>query len=136
MASWREIERIRKDAEGFRGLAARLLAHTAPDALTDWEATFIREIAASNAPEFTNRQSEKLLEIRDNVEHVDKIGRGFSVAKLIEGCYLARLDLTEDQEEWIVALHSKGEKSVRRRDAGKLLRCARDLGLIDDAEAA
>lgn len=138
MASWREIERIRKDAPAFRALAAQILEHTAADALTDWEVTFLTEIGtkSANTIEFTNRQSEKLLEIRDNTQHVEKIGYGFSVTKLIEGCYLGRVDLTEDQEEWIAELRKSGVTSVRRRDAGKLLRCAQTLGLVEGGSSA
>lgn len=138
MASWREIERIRKDAPRFRALAASLLAHTAEDAFTDWEMKFLGEIGtlSINTVEFTNRQGEKLLEIRDNVQQHEIVGRGFSVKTLIAGCYLGRLDLSEDDEEWITALHATHAISVRRRDAGRLLRCARALGVIDDAEAA
>lgn len=137
MASWKEIERIRKDAVGFRALAARMLAHTAPDALTEWEVAYLADVGVKsvNTIEFTTRQAEKLLEIRDNTQLVEKIGRDFSVSKLIEGCYLARDDLTEDQEEWIAALRANGANAIRRRDAGKLLRCAYALNLIEDREA-
>jgi hypothetical protein len=83
--------------------------------LTDWEATFLAEIGtkSANTIEFTNRQSEKLLEIRDNTQLVEKIGHGFSVSKLIAGCYLARLDLTEDQEAWITKLRESGVTAIR-----------------------
>lgn len=138
MTSWREIERFRKDAARFRGLAASLLAHTPQDVLTEWELAFLGEIGTRsvNTIEFTNRQSEKLLEIRDNVQKSDVVGRGFNVGKLIAACYLARLDLSEDDEGWIVALWDEGASGVRRRDAGRLLRCARQLGIIDDDGAA
>jgi hypothetical protein len=132
MASWREIERIRKDGRGFRELAKHLLTRTAPDVLTEWEAAFLAQICETvNVVEYTNRQSEKLLQIRDDIELLDKIGAGFSVSKLIDGCYLGRLDLTEDQEAWIVALKQSAATAIRRRDAGKLLRFAAQLGIIE-----
>lgn len=136
MASWKEIDRIRKDAVGFRALAARLLTHTPANALTDWEATFLGQIAETvHVVEYTNRQAEKLLQIRDDTELLEKVGAGFSVPKLIAGCHLGRADLTEDQEAWIVDLHARGVTSVRRRDVGRLLRCAATLGLIDAVPA-
>jgi hypothetical protein len=46
-----------------------------------------------------------------------------------------RLDLTEDQETWIVALKQSGATAIRRRDAGKLLRLASQLGLIEAVPA-
>jgi hypothetical protein len=138
MTSWREIERIRKDASGFRALATRLLVHTEPDALKEWETEFLTDISVHkpNVVEFTTRQAEKLLEIRENVTLLETVGRGFSAAALIARCYEARLDLNEDDEAWITGLRAAATLAVRRRDAARLLRCARDLGIIDDAEAA
>ena len=137
MASWREIERIRKDAAGFRALAARLLQHTPDDVLTEWETRFLHErVAGVHTVEYTNRQAEKLLQIRDDVELLEKVGHGFSVLRLIEACYLARIDLSEDDESWISELKGSGVAAVRRRDATRLLRAARSLGIVEASEAA
>lgn len=135
MASWAEIERLRKNGPGFRALAARLLAAHRDD-LTEWESAFLDDLCGQNgATDFSLRQSEKLFEIRDGVEPIAEF-RGFSVRLLIDQCYLARLDLSEGDEAWIVALRARDERTVRRRHLGRLLRCAREISLIDAEVAA
>ena len=131
MASWREIERVRKDANGARALAQRLLK-IYPGELTDWEADFLRSMTTyTELFAFTTRQAEKLLEIRDDAEPVTAC-RGFSVATLIRQCYAARLDLTEADEQWIAELHRQGGSSIRRKHLGRLMGCARELKIIDE----
>lgn len=132
MASWREIERIRKDASAFRALAMRLLAHTPADILSEWETGFLTDVVnGRHTIEYTNRQGEKLLEIRDNTQVVEDV-RGFNVAALLSGCKAARLDLEEDDEAWVVAMCAANARAMRRRDCGRLLRCARELNIIED----
>lgn len=133
VASWREIDRYRKDAGACRTLAAALLRAHADD-LTDWEIAFLRgkrEIIGDD--ELTTRQSEKLLEIRDQHQPCTEI-HGFSVVKLLEGCFAGRLDLSEDDEDWLVKWHASG-KSFKCRDAARLLRLARQLNLIETEDA-
>jgi hypothetical protein len=134
MASWREIDRVRKDANGARELAQRLLK-IYPGELTEWELDFLQSITSyAELFEFTTRQAEKLLEIRDDTEPVTQY-RGFSIARMIRQCYEARLDLSEADEQWIVELHQRDSRSIRRRHLKRLLDCARDLGIIDDDAA-
>jgi len=136
MASWREIDRIRKAPNEMRALSARLLkTHTAE--LTDWEITFLERLSRNtHTDEFTTRQAEKLVQIRDDYEHVSEIGYArYSVRILIEQCQLAHLDLREDDADWVLDL-PKGTSLILRRDIGRLLRCARDLGLIEREDAA
>ena len=87
MASWREIDRIRKAPAEFRALAKRLLNLGAE--LTDWESIFLESIRNdTETKEFTTRQSEKLLQIRDGYETLTKF-QGFSVEILLDKCWLA-----------------------------------------------
>jgi len=132
MASWQEIDRIRKDPKKFRALAAHLLAHI-PD-LTDWEKDFLASIKTeSDKDEFTTRQSEKLLQIRDDYERVTELLGGFSVKIILRQCHEARLDLWEGADkEWIVQRIEESQTTIRRKHAGRLRRCARQLGLIED----
>jgi hypothetical protein len=114
MASWREIDRVRKDANGARELAKRLLK-IYPGELTEWEMDFLQSITTyTELFEFTTRQAEKLLEIRDDTQPVTA-WRGFSVASMIRQCYEARLDLAEADEQWDRGPASAG----RRRDQAK-----------------
>lgn len=128
MATWREIDRVRKDPDGFRAIAARLLK--LPDhGMTSWEVDFLESISLDRGKdEYSTRQSEKLLQIRDDAESITTY-RGFSVKKLIQDCYEARLDLEESDEQWIEQL--KGRIEVKRRHIGRLLKCARALGNIE-----
>jgi hypothetical protein len=136
MASWREIDRIRKDPTAMRALAAYLLR--LPNAeLTEWEVKFLESISSDRtSEEFTTRQAEKLMQIRDDSEYVSEIGYArLSVKILIADCKMGHLDLSEDNEKWILRF-PEGTTSIRRRDIGRLLRCARDLNNIDDEDAA
>jgi hypothetical protein len=133
MASWLEIDRIRKNPKGFRALAKSL--HTHISGLTDWEVDFLASIAAEkDRAEFTTRQSEKLLQIRDDHESVTEIRGGFGVKTVLQQCYEARLDLREDDEEWIARRYENSPTTIRRKYAGRLRRCACELGLIDADE--
>lgn len=133
MASWQEIDRIRKDAKGFRALAKGL--HTHISDLTDWERDFLSSIKDQREKdEFTTRQSEKLMQIRDDYVSVTEIRGGFSVKIILRQCYEARLDLSEDDEAWIVQRFEQSPTTMRRKHAGRLRRCARELGFIEDDE--
>lgn len=89
MASWREIDRVRKDPQAAADIAKRLLA-LPPSEFTDWELDYLRSIRRlRNVEEFTTRQSEKLLQIRDDTEEVTEV-LGFSVRLLLKGCVEAR----------------------------------------------
>ena len=131
MASWREIDRVRKDTNGARELAKRLLK-IYPGELTDWEKDFLESITSyTELFEFTARQSEKLLEIRDGAEPVTQYRR-FSVAALLRQCVEARLDLSEADAQWIVELRERSTASIKRKHIGRLIRCARVLSIIDE----
>jgi hypothetical protein len=129
MASWREIDRIRKASAEFRSLAKRLLGFID---LTDWEKDFLASIRDDrDHKEFTTRQSEKLLQIRDDYELVTEF-HGLSVKILLRQCRDARLDLSEDDEEWIQQVFERNETSIRRKNVGRLMRCARELNIIEE----
>jgi hypothetical protein len=131
MTSWREIEHIRKAPNEFRALAARILKD-AVDTMTEWEAMFLESISGDKAKAvFTIRQAEKLLQIRDDCEYVKEI-RGFSVGTLLDRCHLGRCDLSEVDEAWLVELYKTGKTTVRSREAFRLLRCARELALVEE----
>ena len=136
MASWREIDRIRKDPTAMRALAAHLLK--LPNAeLTEWEIKFLESISADRTgEEFTTRQAEKLMQIRDDSEYISEIGYArLSVKILIANCQMGHLDLREGDAEWILGF-PKRTTSIKRRDASRLLRRARDLNNIDEDEDA
>jgi hypothetical protein len=131
MASWREIDRVRKDPQGAANIAKRLLSLPASE-FTDWELDFLRSIRRlRNVEEFTTRQAEKLLQIRDDIEETAEV-LGFSVQLLLKGCFEARLDLSEADEEWIAGRFQTSPRNIRRKHFGRLMRCARELNLIEE----
>jgi hypothetical protein len=139
VASWREIDRIRKDPTAMRALAVYLLK-LADAELTEWEIKFLESISSDRTgEEFTTRQAEKLMQIRDDSEEVSEIGyQRLSVKILVKDCKLAYLDLAaldEDKAEWIKAL-PVGATKIKRKYIGRLLGCARMLNNIDDEDAA
>ena len=130
MASWREIDRIRKAPAEFRALAKRLLNFGAE--LTEWESTFLESICIDrHSEEFTTRQSEKLLQIRDDYETLTEF-HGFSVKIMLRQCRDAHLDLSEADEEWILKQFQRSQTTMRRKDIGRLMRCARELRVIEE----
>ena len=57
---------------------------------------------------------------------------GFSVRLVLKGCVEARLDLSEGDEEWVLARSQVNSVSIRRKHAGRLMRCARELNLVEE----
>jgi GAF domain-containing protein len=130
MASYREMNDISSDPVKVRNLVLGLLAmaRIAEDIFSEWELTFLQDIAEQSAKiialspkerqEFkfskhqseallalrdfriTSRQAEKLFEIRDATVLQSNVG-GISVRNLINRCYEARLDLGESDEEFM-----------------------------------
>lgn len=135
MASWHEINEMTRNPSGCRDLARRLF-DVHGQSVNEWELGFLESIAGKTAAEqFTTRQVEKLLQIRDGLEPVKEL-YGFNLADLLKRVYEARLDLSDDDEEWIAALWAKRDETYMRRRAGlRLLRCARQLGIVESAFA-
>jgi hypothetical protein len=160
MASYQEMHAVSSDPIRVRNLALSLLAmaKTAEDIFSEWELTFLRDIAEQSAAiialspkerkehkfsarqteallalrdfRLTSRQSEKLFEIRDaTVLHRDI--KGVSVRNLITRCYEARLDLDEGDEEFIERLWKSGAAELRSRDLMQLRRCSIQLGELE-----
>jgi hypothetical protein len=128
MASWIEIDRIRKDPEAIRSLAKRLLKLPDHD-WTEWEVDFLEDRSRQN-DEINTRQAEKLLELRDEAEYFSK-AEGFSVASLVESCWLARDDLQRESDRAFIE-SLKGRTALKRRQLRKLFACSRELNIIED----
>ena len=127
MASWKEIEELKRNPDRGRVLAKSLLARPG---LTTWEEDFLEKLEGHQGP-LSTRQAEKLLEIRDDIRRVESI-EGFSVKTMLPACYEARLDLDdEDDIEFLESLRASNATVWRYRDARRVLRCARKLHVID-----
>jgi GAF domain-containing protein len=160
MASSREMHAVSSDPVKVRNLALGLLALTkaTENIFSEWELTFLRDIAEQSAAvialspkerkEFkfsarqaeallalrdfrlTSRQAEKLFEIRDTATlHRDV--KGVSVRNLIARCYEARLDLDEGDEEFVEGLWKSGATELRTPALMRLKRCSIQLGELE-----
>jgi hypothetical protein len=128
MASYREILAIQKDPASARSMAQSL------DALgdmewTDWELDFLQSIGCRKQ-DLTTRQGEKLIELRDEAVWYTSV-EGFSLKALIERCHLGRDELADHDAAFIARLAAEKAARLRRKDARRLLRCARTLGEIE-----
>jgi hypothetical protein len=130
MASYREMDAVGRDRARFVSMAKQCLALP----VNEWEAKFLDGLIHGNAmmgapPErLSVRQAETLFEIRDKYELHATLHGGFSIPILIRRVYEGRLDLSEDDEAWITTLRSSGVDKLRRPDAGRLRRCAIQIG--------
>jgi hypothetical protein len=128
MPDYREILAIQKDPARARAMA-QVLCKLDDIEWTDWELDFLTSIG-TRRQDLTTRQGEKLIELRDEAVWYTAVD-GFSLSALIERCHLARDELAEPDAEFIARLKAAGATRLRRKDARRLLRCARSLGEIE-----
>ncbi|WP_291864727.1 hypothetical protein [Bradyrhizobium sp.] len=133
MASWIEIDRIRKDPKVFKPLAGHLLADAEyARERSEFATEFLKSISRSETDELTTRQGEILLELRSEGQRHFGIGDGLSVEILIGKCFLARLDLGNDDDvERIEALKASGRTFVTGKQIGWFKRICKELGELE-----
>ena len=156
VASNREMHAIGRDPARVRSLILGLLklAETAENIFTDWELTFLRSLVgqaettvgltkkqrekkdagvalAMRDFRLTERQAEKLLDIRDATVLRGDIG-GISVRSLISRCYEGRCGLAEDDEQFVERVYRSGVDELRGRDLARLRRCSVQLGELEE----
>ena len=133
MASWIEIERVRKDPKVFKPLAGQLLADPAyAEARSEFATDFLQDVSRYRSDELSTRQGEILLELRDEARVFFRIGNGLSVEILITKCFSARLDLSGDDDvARIEALKASGRTFVTGKEIGWFKRICKELGLIE-----
>jgi hypothetical protein len=129
MASWIEIDRIRKDPAAFKAMAKRLLAdpHFERSEFADG---FLEDIANYKRDELTTRQGEVLLSLRDEAE-IHFAVKGLSVATLIDRCHQNRTDLDEGDQERVEKLKVQGRRFVRGGEMGWFKRICKALGEVE-----
>jgi hypothetical protein len=128
MADYREIMDIQKDPVRARAMAQFLSALDDME-WTDWELDFLDSIGARQG-DLTTRQGEKLIELRDEATWYTAVD-GFSLETLIDRSHLLRDELAEADAAFIERLEVSGATRLRRKDARRLLRCARTLDEIE-----
>ena len=128
MASYREIVSLQKDAARARAVAQGLSKLDDVE-WTDWELDFLTSMAARQQ-ELTTRQGEKLFELCDDAVWYTAVD-GFSLKALIDRCHLLRDELADPDAAFIERFKAEGVTRLRRKDAHRLLRCARSVGEIE-----
>lgn len=130
MASHIEMQRLAVDPAAVRSLANYLLKIN-ESGWTAWEVEFLENMATRSSPEpISSRQREILCELRDDAKTYANID-GFSVKTLLRECWLARMDMSEDDEQFVDQLKQNDVSVLKRRPLFRLLHCAREVGLID-----
>jgi hypothetical protein len=127
-ASYREIVAIQKDAARARAMAQGLCGLD-DVGWTDWELDFLHSMAARQQ-DLTTRQGEKLVELYDDAVWYTAVD-GFPLKALIDRCHLLREELTDHDAQFVERLKAEGVTRLRRKDARRLLRCARSVGEIE-----
>ena len=131
MTNWREINEISKDPQAVRSLARKLLKLP----YMSWPEHgrgFLENMAKKREP-VTTRQAEYLIELRDDTELHQVVGR-FSVGSLIEDCWRnrepdRRRGLSDENCDFIERI--RGKNALPRRQLQRLFACCRELGLIE-----
>jgi hypothetical protein len=129
MASWIEIDRVRKDPNTFRPMAARLLADPIFER-SEFADGFLENIANWRRDELSTRQGEILLELRDQAEIHNRY-KGLSIPTLIEKCYLDRFDLDEGDRRRIETLKESRRGYVTGGQMGWFKRICKQLGEME-----
>jgi len=134
MASWIEIDRVRKDPKAFKLLASHLLADADyARERSEFATDFLENISQSEMEELTTRQGEILLELRDEGRRYFQTGDNLSVEILIEKFYYARLDLGNDDDiAFIVALWTSGRKFITGKQLRRFVRIKNELEKFGD----
>jgi hypothetical protein len=133
MASWRDIDRIRKDPVAFKTLANEILARRDQHLcnLTEFAEDFLQGVSRWKGPELSNRQGEVLLELRDETAmHFDL--RGLSVEILIDRCLALRFELDSADRQRLEDLKNSSRSYVAGRQIGWFKRVCKQLGEIED----
>jgi hypothetical protein len=129
MTDYKEVNEIAKDTRRAGSIAQYLLKLSDID-WTNWELDFLDAIRTRKEP-LSTRQAEKLVELRDESVLYTKVD-GFALKSLISNCFLYRDEFNgEPDREFVERLKNSGKEALRKRDAMRLLRCARAIGEIE-----
>jgi hypothetical protein len=129
MASWTELERVRKDPVTFRHIAKRLLDDPNCED-SEFADGFLENIASWQRDEITLRQAEVLLELRDSAE-IHTQYKGLGVRRLMEKCYANRHELDEGDRKRLEALYDKRRSFVTGGQMGWFKRICKQLGEME-----
>jgi len=129
VASWNEIERVRRNPEAFRPLAQALLTDPACE-VSRFADGFLAGIATRNRGALSLRECEVLLDLRDHAE-IHTAYRGLSIAALIQRCHEGSARLAPEDRMRIVDLYESGRRFVTGAELGWFTRICRELGAME-----
>lgn len=130
MASWQELERVRKSPTTFKPLARRLMDDPKCE-VSDFADGFLENIANWKRDQISLRQCEVLLELRDGAE-IHTHHRGLSVALLIERCHEQRYALDPGDRRRIEQLVESRRRVVTGAQMGWFKRICKELGEMEE----
>ena len=130
MTDYHEINALQRAPKRAQDLAQFLKALKTIE-WTDWEVDFLESMSGRTAADdLTTRQAEKLVELREESIWYKTV-EGFSVRSLARACSEMRHLLPDHDAEWVKRHFDVGTERLLRRDARRLMRCARTTGEIE-----
>ena len=129
MASWAEIDRIRKDPGAFKKLAAQLLNDPTYER-SDFADGFLENVLHWERDELSTRQGEVLVGLRDEAE-THTTYKGLSIRTLIDKCHINRFDLDEGDRQRIEKLKELDRGFVTGSQMGWFKRICKQLGEME-----
>jgi hypothetical protein len=104
---YRELSRIAGDPVEVRNLA-KMIKRQLGQQITDWQSDFLSKLEKFEGPNrLSTRQCESLLSLRNQVSRRSVVG-GYKASTLVGLLAAARLDIPEDDEEFVLKLYEKG----------------------------
>jgi hypothetical protein len=129
MATYLDMQKLAQNPGTVTMLASYLLKIETVE-WTDWELDFLESIARRTSTDpISTRQREVLMELKDCATSHTVTCDGQSVRALILRCWEARLDLDEEDEQFVGHLYESKATSLKQRQLGRLQHCVRQLNI-------
>ena len=127
MASYIDMQKLAQSPGAVTMLADYLLKLETV-AWSDWEIDFLENMAGRTSTDpISTRQREVLAELKASATSHTTTRDGQSIRSLILKCWEARLDLDEEDEQFVVSLYDSKMTSLKPRQLGRLQNCVRQL---------
>jgi tRNA splicing ligase len=129
MATYLDMQKLAQSPGAVTMLASYLLNINTVE-WTDWELDFLEGMARRTSTDpISTRQREVLVELKDNATSHTTTRDGQSVRALILRCWEARLDLDEEDEQFVADLYTSRLTALKPRQLSRLQRCVNNLNI-------
>jgi hypothetical protein len=129
MASYLDMQKLAQ-ATGAASMLACYLLKLETVQWSDWEIDFLECMAQRTSSDpISTRQREVLADLRNSAASHATTRDGQSVRSLILRCWEARLDLDEEDEQFVDQLYQTRATSLKPRQLGRLQSCVRKLNI-------